>query len=62
MIELVLHRLSGDTGFEFGTQMPSFAFTHFGLISGMCPLENQLNSSVNLWLRFPGPLQFTFGH
>ncbi len=31
MIELVLHRLSGDTGFKFGTQIPSFAFTHLVL-------------------------------
>jgi hypothetical protein len=31
---LVFHRLSGDAGFEIGTQMPSFTFAHFGLISG----------------------------
>ena len=31
MSKLVLHRLSGDTGFELGTQMPSFAFTHLVL-------------------------------
>jgi hypothetical protein len=37
MSELVLHRLSGDTGFELGTQMPSFSFAHFGLISGSSP-------------------------
>jgi len=28
---LVLHRLSCDTGFEFGTQVPSFSFTHLVL-------------------------------
>ena len=27
MIELVLNRISGDAGFEFGSQMPSFSFT-----------------------------------
>jgi hypothetical protein len=58
MIELVLHRLSGDTGFEFGTQMPSFSFTHLVLLmSGLVALKNQLNSSINHWLRFLGPLQ-----
>ena len=31
MSELVLHRLSGDAGFEFGTQAPSFSFTHLVL-------------------------------
>ena len=53
----VLHRLSGDAGFEFGTQVPSFSFTHFGMISGVLPPQNQLNLSTNLWLRFLGPLQ-----
>ena len=41
MIDLVLHRLSGDAGFELGTQVPSFSLTHCGLISGVLPLENQ---------------------
>ena len=28
MSELVLNRISGDADFEFGSQMPSFAFAH----------------------------------
>jgi len=55
---LVLHRLSGDAGFEFGTQGPSFLVTHFwSYCRGVAPLD-QLNSSISIWLRFLGPLQF----
>ena len=55
---LVLHRLSGDEGFELGTQGPSFSFAHFwSYFRGVAPLD-ELNSSINLWLRFLEPLQF----
>jgi hypothetical protein len=34
---LVLHHLSGEAGFEFGTQAPSFSFTHLVLFQGCRP-------------------------
>jgi hypothetical protein len=59
MIELVLHRLSGDTGFEFGTEASPFSLTHLVLFQGCRPLKDQLNSSTSFWLRFLGPLHTT---
>ena len=54
---MVLHRISGDTGFEFGTEASPFSLTYLVSFKGCRPLKDPLNSSTSFWLRFLGPLQ-----
>ena len=44
---LVRHRLSGDAGFEFSIQAPSFSLTHLVSFQGCRPLKDPLNSSTS---------------